>query len=269
MIQPVSEPRESQGQDQGQDQSRPDGASIDPEEIEKFSAMAAAWWDPDGKFKPLHQLNPVRLAFLRDQACAHFGLTSDGANPLAGLSVLDVGCGGGLISEPLARLGAKVTAIDASHRNIEIARAHAQGSDLSIDYRAVAAEDLAEAGETFDLVISLEVVEHVADLDAFLATCAALVRPGGALALATINRTAKAYALAIVGAEYLLRWLPRGTHNWRKFVRPSELARGLRPAGLDITALTGLAYNPLSDRWRLDRRDLDVNYMAFAAKAPG
>ena len=245
---------------------RAEGASIDPGEIEKFSAMAAAWWDPEGDFKPLHRLNPVRLAFLRAQACAHFGLDAGAAAPLSGLSVLDVGCGGGLTSEPLARLGGTVTAIDASHRNVEIARAHAAESGLAIDYRAVSAESLVEGGASFDLVVSLEVIEHVADRPGFLATCGALVRPGGGLALATVNRTAKAYLLAIVGAEYLLRWLPRGTHEWNKFVRPSEMARGLRAAGLEIAALTGMVYNPLIDRWRLDRRNLAVNYMAFAAK---
>ncbi len=239
--------------------------SIDPAEVARFSAMAADWWDPEGKFAPLHKFNPVRLAYIRDRLAAHFGRDPKQIRPLAGLRLLDIGCGGGLIAEPMARLGAEVVAIDASARNIGIARTHAEQSGLAIDYRCAAAEDLAAAGERFDAVLCLEVVEHVADIDAFLAAVAALVRPGGALIAATLNRTPQAFLLAIVGAEYVLRWLPRGTHSWRKFVRPSELAAALRQGGLEIGDLSGVAYNPLTDSWRIGR-DLAVNYMCFAAR---
>ena len=242
--------------------------TVDGGEIAKFAAMAEEWWDPDGKFRPLHRLNPVRLEFLRDRIADRFGRDIRADSPFAGLAVLDVGCGGGLLCEPMARLGARMTGIDAGGENIAIARAHAEGMGLSIDYRPAAAGDLAAAGETFDVVLNMEVVEHVADRDAFLGDCARLVRPGGLMVLATLNRTPKAYLLAIVGAEYVLRWLPRGTHEWRRFVRPSEMAASLRRGGMTMTALTGVAYDPLQDRWRLAPHDLDVNYMAVATK-PG
>ena len=242
--------------------------TVDGGEIAKFAAMAEAWWDPDGKFRPLHRLNPVRLEFLRDRIAERFGRDIRTARPFAGLGVLDVGCGGGLLCEPMARLGARVTGIDAGEETVAIARAHAAEMDLSIDYRCAAAADLAASEETFDIVLNMEVVEHVADRDAFLGDCARLVRPGGLMVLATLNRTPKAYLLAIVGAEYVLRWLPRGTHDWRRFVRPSEMAASLRRAGMTMTELTGVAYDPLQDRWQLAPRDLDVNYMAVAAK-PG
>jgi 2-polyprenyl-6-hydroxyphenyl methylase/3-demethylubiquinone-9 3-methyltransferase len=242
--------------------------TVDAAEIAKFAAMAEEWWDPAGKFRPLHRLNPVRLEFLRDRIADRFGRDIRTERPLAGLAVLDVGCGGGLLCEPMARLGARVTGIDAGGENVAIARAHAEGMGLAIDYRAAAAADLAAAGETFDVVLNMEVVEHVADRDAFLGDCAKLVRPGGLMFLATLNRTPKAYLLAIVGAEYVLQWLPRGTHEWRRFVRPSEMAASLRRAGMTITELAGVAYDPLQDRWRLASQDLDVNYMAVAEK-PG
>jgi len=244
------------------------GASIDREEIAKFAAMAVEWWDPEGSLKPLHRQNPLRLTFLKEQICVHFGRDPSALRPFEGLRVLDVGCGGGLIAEPLARLGAEVTAIDASAANIEVARAHAAESGLNIDYRNTTAEALVETGATFDLVVSLEVVEHVADAQTFLASLAALTRPGGGLALSTLNRTRKAFALAILGAEYLLRWLPRGTHDWRKFLRPSEISAVLRREGCAPRALAGLVYNPLADSWRLDPRDLDVNYLLFATRPP-
>ena len=240
-------------------------ASVDPAELARFAAIAEAWWDPAGKFKPLHRLNPVRLGFIRDRLAARLGRDPLSPRPLEGLRLLDIGCGGGLIAEPMARLGAEVTGIDAAQRNIAVARHHAEASGLAIDYRCATAEALAEAGEAFDAVLALEVVEHVADLDGFLAACARLTRPGGALIAATLNRTPQAFALAILGAEYLLGWLPRGTHHWRKFVRPSELARGLRSHGVAIRALTGISYNPLADRWRLSG-DLAVNYMAYAER---
>ncbi len=240
-------------------------ASIDPEEVAKFSALAEEWWDPAGKFRPLHKLNPTRLGFIRDRAAARFGRDPGAERPLAGLSLLDIGCGGGLLAEPLSRLGAKVTGIDASARNVNIATLHAAQSGLEIDYRHATAEDLAAASEAFDLVLNMEVVEHVADLGAFLAASAALVKPGGAMVVATLNRTPKAFLLAVVGAEYLLRWLPRGTHDWRRFVRPSELVGALRASGLEVGEVTGVAYNPLTDAWRLGR-DIDVNYMMLAVR---
>jgi 2-polyprenyl-6-hydroxyphenyl methylase/3-demethylubiquinone-9 3-methyltransferase len=242
--------------------------TVDEGEIAKFAAMAEEWWDADGKFRPLHRFNPVRIEFLRDRIAARFGRDALADRPFAGLSVLDVGCGGGLLCEPMARLGATVTGIDATERNVEIAHAHARTMDLAIDYRFATAADLAEAGQTFDVVLNMEVIEHVADRDAFLGDCARLVRPGGLMFLATLNRTAKAYLLGIVGAEYVLRWLPRGTHEWRRFVRPSEMAAALRRAGMTLCELTGVAYEPLKDAWKLAPRDLDVNYIAVAEK-PG
>ena len=244
----------------------PAETTVDPAEVERFAALADRWWDPAGEFRPLHRLNPVRLTYVRDRLAGHFGRDRRGRTPFEGLAVLDIGCGGGLLSEPMARLGARVTGIDAAERNIAAARAHAAESGLAIDYRHAAIEDMAAAGERFDAVLALEIVEHVSDPDLFLAACGAVLRPGGAMIVSTLNRTAKAFALAVVGAEYVLGWLPRGTHDWRKFLRPSELAAGLRRGGLEMRDLTGLAYNPLNDKWTLGR-DLDVNYMAFAVKA--
>lgn len=237
----------------------------DAGEIARFEALAREWWDPAGKFRPLHQIGPVRLAFVRDALVRHFGLAPGGLKPLAGLSVLDVGCGGGLISEPLARLGARVTGIDPGARNVAIARDHAAPQGLSIDYRVATAEELAAAGEQFDAVVCLEVLEHVPDVRAFVVTLAALVRPGGLLLLSTLNRTLKAYALAIVAAEYVLGWLPRGTHQWERFITPDELAAHCAAAGLAAPRFEGFVYDPLRDRWSLDA-DTGVNYLAAAAK---
>ncbi|WP_420346479.1 bifunctional 2-polyprenyl-6-hydroxyphenol methylase/3-demethylubiquinol 3-O-methyltransferase UbiG [Pelagibius sp.] len=243
-----------------------DTASVDPDEIAKFTAMAEAWWDPDGKFRPLHRFNPVRLGYIRDKLCSHFDRDPTAERPLEGLRILDVGCGGGLLSEPMARLGAAVTGLDAAEKNIRIARLHAAESRLEIDYRHGSVEDLAAAGAAFDAVLNMEVVEHVADVGSFLGASAAVVRPGGIMVVATLNRTPKSFLLAIVGAEYVLRWLPRGTHDWRRFLRPSELAGDLRAGGLEIAEMTGVAFNPLTDSWRLAPRDLDVNYMVLATK---
>lgn len=242
------------------------GSTIDPAEIQKFAAMAEAWWDPLGKFKPLHRMNPVRVEYIRDSAAAHFGRAPGAAQPLAGLTLVDVGCGGGLLTEPMARLGAEATGVDATARNIEIARLHADQTGVKVTYLACAAEDLVAAGKTFDIVLAMEIVEHVADVDAFLGALSRLLNPGGLLFMATMSRTAKSYALAIIGAEYILRWLPRGTHDWSRFVKPSELARGLRRHGLDIAELTGVGYNPFKDSFHLSR-DLDVNYMALIKQA--
>ncbi len=246
-------------------------ASVDPDEVAKFAALADDWWDSAGKFAPLHKLNPARLTFIRDRIAAHQGRDPLAERPLAGLRVLDIGCGGGLLCEPLTRLGAEVTGIDAAEPNVAAAARHAAEAGLDIDYRhttaeALAAETLAAGGTHFDLVLNMEVVEHVADVKAFLQASAALAAPGGAMVLATLNRTPKSFAFAIVGAEYLLRWLPRGTHDWRKFLRPSELVAQLRAAGLETKELTGVAYNPLTGAWHLAARDLDVNYMIFAVK---
>ena len=241
-------------------------ASIDDAEVAKFAAMAEAWWDPAGKFRSLHRFNPVRLAYIRDRLCQRFDRDPKAERPLKGLKLLDVGCGGGLLSEPLARLGAEVTGLDAGGENIRVAALHAEESGLSIDYRHLSVEELAAGPARFDAVLNMEVVEHVADVGSFLAASAALARPGGVMILATLNRTPKAFLMAIVGAEYLLRWLPRGTHDWRRFLRPSELAAALRRAGLEIEEVTGVAYNPLTDAWRLAPRDLDVNYMMLAVK---
>ncbi len=240
-------------------------STVDRAEIARFAESANSWWDPSGAFQPLHQLNPVRLAFIRNCFAAQFGRDIRAAKPLAGLRLLDIGCGGGLVSEPMARLGAAVTGIDAAGEALAVARAHAEGAGLDIEYRQAAAEDLAAAGDSFDAVLALEIVEHVADPALFLAAAARLVRPGGAFIAATLNRTPKAFVFGILGAEYLLRWLPRGTHQWRKFLRPSEVAAGLRSHGLTVKDISGLSYSPLAGRWTLSH-DLDVNYLLFAAK---
>ena len=244
------------------------GSTVDPVEIEKFRRMAEEWWDPRGKFRPLHRFNPVRLGFLKERLCRHFGRDPKADRPLAGLRLLDIGCGGGLVAEPLTRLSAEVVGIDATARNVEVARVHAAEGGLTIDYRHAAAEDLAEAGESFDTVLALEIVEHVASLDAFVAASARMVRPGGLMVVATLNRTLKAFALAIIGAEYVLGWLPRGTHDWKRFVRPSELEAAMRASGLALAETAGVAFNPILDRWSLGS-DLDVNYLAVATKPGG
>jgi 2-polyprenyl-6-hydroxyphenyl methylase / 3-demethylubiquinone-9 3-methyltransferase len=241
-------------------------ATLDPAEVAKFERLAGEWWDADGKFRPLHKLNPVRLGYIRDIATEHFRRDVKSGKPLSGLRVLDVGCGGGLLTEPMARLGGDVLGIDPAGANIEAARRHAGLIGLAVDYRETTAEALAASGETFDIVLAMEVVEHVPDMRGFLGACAALVKPGGLFFTATINRTPKAFALAIVGAEYLLRWLPRGTHDYSKLVRPEELEAALSGAGLSVTGKSGVRYDPFTDRWsRSD--DLAVNYMMAAEKA--
>jgi 2-polyprenyl-6-hydroxyphenyl methylase/3-demethylubiquinone-9 3-methyltransferase len=240
--------------------------TVDAGEVARFSALAATWWDPRGKMAPLHKFNPVRLAYVRDAACRRFGRDPKRLDPLTGLRVLDIGCGGGILSEPLARLGAAVVGADPSETNIEVAKLHAAESGLSIDYRASTAEALADDGERFDVVLAMEVVEHVADVGLFVRRCAEMVKPGGMMIAATLNRTLKSFALAIVGAEYVLRWLPRGTHQWDKFVTPAELAQAMEEGGLASIARTGVIYNLIADRWQLST-DMDVNYMIVAEKA--
>ena len=241
---------------------------MDPAEVERFSALAAEWWDPRGKMAPLHKFNPVRLGYIRDQAASHFERDRKRLDCLKGLRMLDIGCGGGILCEPLARLGAVVIGVDPSEANIEAARLHAGQAELSIDYRCGTAEELAETGERFDLVLAMEVVEHVADVDAVRRAAAPRwCKPGGLMIVATINRTLKSFALAIVGAEYILRWLPRGTHQWDKFVTPNELEIAMDQSGLRVLDQRGMIYNLLRDRWQLST-DTDVNYMVAAEKAP-
>ena len=236
-----------------------------PEGVARFTAMAETWWDANGKFRPLHQINPVRIAYIRDFVCAHFNRDPMEKEPFKGLELIDIGCGGGLLCEPMARLGANVSGIDAGDKNIAIASLHAQQGDLDINYRQQLPEELVKSGKTFDVVLNMEVIEHVADVDAFLAASAALVKPGGVMVLSTLNRTLKAFALAKVGAEYIMRWLPTGTHDWRKFVKPSELARGLKTNGVEVSDIQGMVYSPFQDTWSLSK-DLDVNYLVSAAK---
>ena len=248
----------------------PVGPSVDPAEVERFAALAERWWDRHGAFRALHALNPVRIAYVRDalvreRHAGEAGPEPPGLRPLAGLRVLDVGCGGGLMAEPMCRLGAEVVAVDAAEANIRAARLHAEEQGLAIDYRHATAETLAEAGERFDAVLALEIVEHVADLDAFAAACAALVEPGGSFVVATLNRTLAAYALGIVAAERILGWLPPGSHDWQRFVRPAEMVRLLRRQGLTVADMTGMVYNPLAGGWTTSP-NLSVNYIVHARK---
>ncbi|WP_027486857.1 bifunctional 2-polyprenyl-6-hydroxyphenol methylase/3-demethylubiquinol 3-O-methyltransferase UbiG [Allorhizobium undicola] len=240
-------------------------STIDQAEVDRFSAMAAEWWDPTGKFKPLHKINPVRLAYIRDKVSENFGRDPLSNKPLTGLRFLDIGCGGGLLSEPVARMGADVLGADASAKNIGIASTHAAQTGVQVDYRAITAEELAAAGETFDVVLNMEVVEHVADVEYFISTCATMVRPGGMMLISTINRTMKAAALAIGACEYVLRWLPRGTHQYEKLVRPEELERPISSAGMDVVETTGVFFNPFLNRWNLSS-DTDVNYMMLTRR---
>ena len=247
--------------------ARKTGAStVDVDEVARFSALAAEWWDPRGKMATLHKFNPVRLGYIRDAACRSFERDAKRIDCLKGLRLLDIGCGGGILSEPLARLGADVVGADPSELNVEAARAHAEQTGVTVDYRATTAEALADAGERFDVVLAMEVVEHVADVNLFVRRCAEMVKPDGLMIAATINRTLKSFALAIVGAEYVLRWLPRGTHQWDKFVTPNELDIALAQGGLAVLDETGVIYNLIADRWQL-ATDMDVNYMLVAGRA--
>lgn len=240
------------------------GSSVDPFEVEKFSRMAAEWWDPAGKFAPLHKFNPVRLKFIRDTGLVHFGRRAKSLKPFTGLSLLDIGCGGGLLSEPMSKMGFSVTGVDPSERNIGTAKAHAAQSGVEIDYLAADAENLVADKRLFDVVLNMEVVEHVADLKGYLSATAVLVKPGGLMFVATINKTLKALALAKVAAEYILGWLPPGTHNWDKFVEPHKLRAILEESGLNILKTQGVAFDPLAWDWRLSA-DTDVNYLIVAS----
>ncbi len=240
-------------------------STVDSSEVEQFSRLAARWWDERGPMAMLHKFNPVRLAYIRDQVSKHFGRNPRQIGCLSNLRILDIGCGGGILSEPLARLGAQVIGADPSQSNIEVAQKHAALADLVIDYRAVTAEALADKGERFDVVLALEVVEHVADVDLFVRRCAEMVRPNGLMIAATINRTMKSLLLAKIGAEYVLRWLPRGTHRWDKFVTPAELEAAMQKAGLKLADERGVVYRVMADSWVLSD-DMDVNYMLTAAR---
>ncbi|MAP94298.1 MAG: bifunctional 3-demethylubiquinol 3-O-methyltransferase/2-polyprenyl-6-hydroxyphenol methylase [Ponticaulis sp.] len=241
--------------------------SIDPDEVEKFSRIASEWWDPKGKFRPLHKFNPTRLGFLRDLLVEHFKLDGASATPFSGLKLLDIGCGGGLVTEPMARMGADIMGVDASEANIKTAMVHAEQSGLTIDYRAGTAEALGDAGEgPFDAVLNLEIIEHVADPEAFLKDCVSLVKPGGLMVVATLNKTFKSLALAKIGAEYILRWLPPGTHDFEKFLSPDQICDWMADAGMLCDDPVGVSYNPLMDRWSISN-DTDVNYMVVGRKA--
>ena len=240
--------------------------SRDPSEIAKFEAMAAEWWDPKGKFKPLHMMNPIRLGYITTQIATEFGRDLKAPRPFEGLRLLDIGCGGGLLSEPMARLGAQVVGADAAPKNIEVARLHADQVGLDIDYRAETAEALLAAGESFDAVLAMEIVEHVAEPPAFVQACHDLLRPGGVLVMSTLNRTARSFAAAIVGAEWVMRWLPKGTHEWSRFITPEELAAMMRASGLKVVDRRGMVFNPLSWGWSLSDRDMSVNYAATGVR---
>ncbi|MBR9650460.1 bifunctional 2-polyprenyl-6-hydroxyphenol methylase/3-demethylubiquinol 3-O-methyltransferase UbiG [Thalassovita aquimarina] len=242
--------------------------TVDPSEVAKFEAMAAEWWNPKGKFKPLHMLNPCRLDYITQQIAGEFGRDLSQDRPFEGLRLLDIGCGGGLLSEPMARLGATVVGADAAAGNIPVAQVHAQQSGLDIDYRNVTAEALAAAGERFDVVLNMEVVEHVADPMAYMTACQQLLKPGGLMICSTINRNAKSFAVAIVGAEFVMRWLPKGTHEWSKFITPDELYDLIAKAGLEPVDRKGFVFNPISWQWSLSDRDLSVNYVTASVK-PG
>jgi 2-polyprenyl-6-hydroxyphenyl methylase / 3-demethylubiquinone-9 3-methyltransferase len=243
-----------------------DASTIDPAEVARFERVAETWWDSRGPMRALHKFNPVRLAYIRDEACRRFDRDPKGVRPLEGLSILDVGCGGGLLCEPLARLGAVVTGLDPAAANIAVAKRHAAHSGIPVGYRSETVESVVARGERFDVVLAMEVVEHVTDVPAFVRACGAAVKPGGILVMATLNRTLRAFALAIVGAEYVLGWLPRGTHQWEKFVTPDELGMAVDAAGLSVVEVRGVVYNPLRDQWTL-ARDTSVNYMALALRS--
>jgi len=234
--------------------------SVNPDEVAFFANISDKWWDPDGPFRPLHELNPTRVAYIRDTLVQQLDLDEASHTPFKGLRILDIGCGGGLLSEPLCRLGATMVSVDATEKNIKVASHHASEMELDIDYRYATAESLAEEGEQFDAIINMEVIEHVADVSAFLGTCKQLTKPDGIMLVSTLNRTMKSMLLAKIGAEYILRWLPIGAHDWDKFLKPAELEQHLRDAGFNVMEPKGFVYNPLTSRWKIDAKDLDINY---------
>lgn len=240
--------------------------TIDPAEVAKFEAMAAEWWNPNGKFRPLHLMNPCRLDYITSQIAAEYGRDLKKSQPFAGLRILDIGCGGGLLSEPMARLGATVVGADAAPRNIPVAQVHAVSQGLTIDYRHTTAEDLAAAGEQFDVVLNMEVVEHVSDPQAYLTACHDLLKPGGVMICSTLNRNPKSFIMAIIGAEWVMRWLPKGTHDWAKFITPDELYTLIEKAGLDPVDRKGMVFNPVSWGWSLSARDLSCNYVTTSLR---
>ena len=240
--------------------------TIDPAEVAKFEAMAAEWWNPNGKFRPLHLMNPCRLDYITGQIAAEFDRNLKAPNPFAGLRILDIGCGGGLLSEPMVRLGATVVGADAAPRNIPVAQLHAEASGLVIDYRHTTAEDLAAAGEQFDVVLNMEVVEHVSGPLAYLTACRDLLKPGGIMVCSTLNRNAKSFMMAIIGAEWVMRWLPKGTHDWQKFITPEELFALIEKAGLNPVDRKGMVFNPVSWSWSLSARDLSINYVTTSVR---
>lgn len=242
------------------------GQTVDPDEVAFFAKIADTWWDPKGPFKPLHQLNPTRLKYIRDICCEHFGLDTQDLHPFNGLSLLDIGCGGGLISEPMARLGADVTGVDASEKNIKTASVHAEQNGINIRYLNTTAEKLADAGHQYDIIVNMEVIEHVADVDAYLKACHSLLKPDGVMLVSTLNRTAKSMLFAKIGAEYIMRWLPVGAHDWQKFITPDELSSYLEKAGFQTDKPTGFCFNLLARKWRLDMSDTAVNYAVPAFK---
>ena len=241
-------------------------STVDPAEVAKFEAMAAEWWNPNGKFKPLHLMNPCRLDYITSQIASEFDRDLTAPLPFAGLRILDIGCGGGLLSEPMARLGAEVVGADPATRNIPVAQLHAEQSGLTIDYRLTTAEELAAAGEQFDVVLNMEVVEHVPDPQSYLTACQTLLKPGGLMICSTLNRNAKSFGMAIIGAEWVMRWLPKGTHDWKRFITPDELAGFIRQAGLDQVDRKGMVFNPVAWSWSLSSRDLSVNYVTASVK---
>ena len=240
--------------------------TIDPAEVAKFEAMAAEWWDPNGKFRPLHLMNPCRLDYITGQIAAEYGRDLKAANPFKGLQILDIGCGGGLLSEPMARLGATVVGADAAPRNIPVAQVHAAAQGLEIDYRHTTAEDLAAAGEQFDVVLNMEVIEHVSDPLAYVTACRTLLKPRGIMVCSTLNRNAKSFLMAIVGAEWVMRWLPKGTHDWQKFITPDELCALIEKAGMEPVDRKGMVFNPVAFSWSLSARDLSVNYVTTSLR---
>jgi len=245
--------------------SKNNNNTINPEEIKHFAKLADTWWNPDGPFKPLHNLNPIRLEYIKNRICEHFSRDFNSLKPFEGLRLLDLGCGGGLLTEPMSRLGAEVVGADAAKKNIDIAKSHAKTSGLDIDYIHSTAEELAEWGEKFDIILNMEVIEHVANVNLFMNSCGLLLKNNGVMTIATLNRTMKSWLLAIVGAEYILQWLPKGTHNWKNFIKPSELTNYANLAGFKLKDLSGMQYAPLSNSWKLSK-DLSVNYLGFYIK---